>query len=327
MKVQTSLIPVLTLAAAFAFAQQPGTTSPGQGPATEQQAPANPSASQTPQPSQGDAAGQAGAADANSTTVRGCLGTGANNTYTVTEDKTGTVYTLAGKDFSSLSSHVGQEVEADGQPMPGNATGSTGGAATDSTPSSSTTAFNVTHMRKVGDKCTSPKPSSSLRNASPVLMAQATGTAGAQTAQPGTASPGANGNTSTSGMSTSPQTTTPGQATPSTATPTTAPPTSPGTVNSTTPGTETAPGTAATPGAAGSSNANTTPGTQPPCATTGSATASSTPCSTPAPTPEATPGVTPDTNATPGTATPETAPPTSATPDSTSPSSTPPPKK
>ena len=125
MKVQTSLIPVLTLAAAFAFAQQPGTTSPGQGRATDQQAPANPSASQAPQPSQGDAAGQAGAADANSTTVRGCLGTGANNTYTVTEDKTGTVYTLAGKDFSSLSSHVGQEVEADGQPMPGNATGST----------------------------------------------------------------------------------------------------------------------------------------------------------------------------------------------------------
>ena len=39
MKVQTSLIPVLTLAAAFAFAQQPGTTSPGQSSRQPEQRP------------------------------------------------------------------------------------------------------------------------------------------------------------------------------------------------------------------------------------------------------------------------------------------------
>src|ERR1700733_13836737 len=104
MKAKTFL-PVLALAATCAFAQQPNRqpnsmppsnnpaesqTTPGQpGPATDAQAPAAP-------------------VDANSTTIHGCLGSGVNNTYTVTEDKSGSVYTLVGKDFSSLSSHVGQ---------------------------------------------------------------------------------------------------------------------------------------------------------------------------------------------------------------------------
>src|ERR1700742_4895377 len=115
MKLSSSLFPAVLLAAACAFAQQPGTTTaPSATPDSTQSAPAA-------QPQ----------TDANSTTIRGCLGSGADNTYTVTEEKTGTVYTLAGKDFSSLSSHVGQEVEADGQPSAGTASAASA-PATDS---------------------------------------------------------------------------------------------------------------------------------------------------------------------------------------------------
>ena len=260
-----TFLPVLVLAATCAFAQQPNrqpnATPPSNRPATDQQVPG----AQNPTP---DAQAPT-QTDANSTTIHGCLGTGANNSYTITEDKTGTAYTLVGKDFSSLSSHVGQEVEADGQPTAAASTESSASAANNATTASATN-FRVTHMRKVGDKCTSPKPSSSLETVSPVMMAyaQTTGSAaGAQSAQPGASSPGANGSTPTTGMSTSPQTSTPGQSTPSTAMPTTPPPTSPGTVNDSTPG------TAATPGGAGSSN-NNAAGTQPPCATSSTA-----PCS------------------------------------------------
>jgi hypothetical protein len=327
----TAFLPVLALAATCAFAQQPNrqpnsvapSTDPAasqaspaqQGPATDAQIPSNPS-------------------NATSTTIHGCLGTGSNNTFTVSDDKSGSVYTLVGKDFGSLSSHVGQEVEADGSSASAVSTGSSASTVNNATTTSATD-FQVTHMRKVGDKCaTTPKPSSSLETYSPVVMAAVyapqtagstagaktaqagTSTPGAQTAQPGTSTPGNSGAAGTTGMSTSPQTqtATPGQSTPSTAMPTTPPPTSPGTVNDSTPGTQTSPGTSATGSAAtGSSNSAATPGTQPPCAAT-----STTPCSTPGTVPSATPG----------TSTPQAPPPTATVPNTTAkPNTVTPPQK
>ena len=61
--------------------------------------------------------------------IRGCL-SGAPGTFTLTEDRSGTVYALAGNS-DMLSSDVGHEIEVTGQPTTGgtSATQSSGGTA------------------------------------------------------------------------------------------------------------------------------------------------------------------------------------------------------
>jgi hypothetical protein len=61
--------------------------------------------------------------------IRGCL-SGAPGTFTLTEDRSGTVFALAGN-ADMLSSHVGHEIEVTGQATTGgsSATQSSGGTA------------------------------------------------------------------------------------------------------------------------------------------------------------------------------------------------------
>jgi hypothetical protein len=113
MKLASAFLIVLILAAACAFAQQtdqPDATPPNNGSATDQTAP---SASAEPQTAPAPA--QPNSQDPKNTTIRGCLEAGTDHNYTVT-DKNGIRYTLTGMDANSLSSHAGEEVEAEGEP-------------------------------------------------------------------------------------------------------------------------------------------------------------------------------------------------------------------
>ena len=149
MKLASAFLMVLILAAVCAFAQQtdqPNATSPNNGPATDQTAP-NASADQ-PQ----TAPAQPNSPDAKNTTIRGCLEAGTDHNYTVT-DKTGIRYTLTGMDANSLSSHVGEEVEADGEPTPGSDAGSGPGPSTEKPAGSPSQTFRDNDVRKISDKC------------------------------------------------------------------------------------------------------------------------------------------------------------------------------
>ena len=90
--------------------------------------------------------------EAKSTTIRGCLEAGTDHGYTVT-DKNGIRYTLISTDANALSSHVGEEVEADGEPAPGSDASSGAGPATDKPAAAPTQTFKVSDVRKVSDKC------------------------------------------------------------------------------------------------------------------------------------------------------------------------------
>jgi hypothetical protein len=81
------------------------------------------------------------------------LEAGSDHNYTVT-DKNGIRYTLTAMDANALSSHVGEEVEADGEPTAGSDAAAGEGAATDKPAASPSQAFKVNgDVRKVSDKC------------------------------------------------------------------------------------------------------------------------------------------------------------------------------
>ncbi len=75
------------------------------------------------------------------TTIQGCLSASAmgDNNFTLTQDQTGTVYTLTGN-TADLKSHVGHEVSISGQAVSGNAASAntSSGAPSSSTGSSAT---------------------------------------------------------------------------------------------------------------------------------------------------------------------------------------------
>jgi hypothetical protein len=150
MKLASPFLMLLILAAACAFAQQtaqPNATTPDSGPATDQTAPTSAEPQTAPAPAQPNSQ------DAKDTTIRGCLEAGNDHNYTVT-DKNGIRYTLIGMDASSLSSHVGEEVEADGEATAGSDAAAGPGPSTEKPASSPTQMFKVNDVRKVSDKCT-----------------------------------------------------------------------------------------------------------------------------------------------------------------------------
>ena len=88
------------------------------------------------------------------TTVQGCLGSSSmgDNNYTLTQDQTGTVYTLAGN-TSDLKSHVGHEISVTGQVVSGNtASANTGGnqsgAASNAGSATASTAGNTIQVSR-----------------------------------------------------------------------------------------------------------------------------------------------------------------------------------
>src|SRR5580765_6235188 len=106
---------VLSLASALAVAQDtPGSPTP-QTSTTSQSTSATPN-------------------DQSGSTMRGCLG-GMSGNYTLTEDRTGTVYNLTGS-IDNLGSKVGHEVELSGQ-LASSASSTSSAATPDSTSGSS----------------------------------------------------------------------------------------------------------------------------------------------------------------------------------------------
>lgn len=101
----------------------------------------------------GFAAGSGG----NHTSIQGCL-SGSGGSYTLT-DQSGKSYQLEG-DTSTLSEHVGQEVQLTGKES-GSSSGSMGtpSATSTTTPGTSTESlkFNVSKVKKISDTCTSTK--------------------------------------------------------------------------------------------------------------------------------------------------------------------------
>jgi hypothetical protein len=149
MKLASAFLMIFILAAVCALAQTdpPNASAPNNGPATDQTAPSG-SADQ-PQTAPPE---QPSSRDAKNSTIRGCLEAGTDHNYTVT-DKTGIRYTLTGMDANSLSSHVGEEVEADGEPTPGGDAGSGPGPSTEKPAGSPSQTFKVNDVRKISDKC------------------------------------------------------------------------------------------------------------------------------------------------------------------------------
>ncbi len=94
--------------------------------------------------------------DVKSTTIRGCLEGGTDRGYTLT-DNNGTRYALTGTNVNALISHVGEEVDLDGEPAPGSDVSGTGsattGSATDKPAAAPSQTFKVSDVRKVSDKC------------------------------------------------------------------------------------------------------------------------------------------------------------------------------
>jgi len=145
---------ILLAVCAYAQTDQPNATPPSNAPATDQTAP---SANQTQtEPATAPAQSSTDATSDAKTTIRGCLEGGTDRGYTIT-DKNGTRYALTGTNVDALISHVGEEVEMDGEPASGSDVSGRGPATTESatdkpaaTPSQT---FKVSDVRKVSDKC------------------------------------------------------------------------------------------------------------------------------------------------------------------------------
>jgi hypothetical protein len=150
MKLAPAFLMVILLAAcAYAQTDQPNTTPPSNAPATDQTAP---SANQTQtEPAPPQSSTDATSPEVKSTTIRGCLEGGTDRGYTIT-DKNGTRYALTGTNVNALISHVGEEVEADGEPAPGSDVSGTG-PATDKPAATPSQTFKISDVRKVSDKC------------------------------------------------------------------------------------------------------------------------------------------------------------------------------
>src|SRR6266850_713914 len=110
---------VLSLASALAVAQDtPGSAVP------QTSTPSQPTSQST----------SATTNDQSGSTMRGCLG-GMSGNYTLTDDRTGTVYNLTGS-IDNLGSKVGHEVEVSGQ-LASSASGTSNSTAPDSNASAS----------------------------------------------------------------------------------------------------------------------------------------------------------------------------------------------
>jgi len=151
----TFLMLILLAVGAYAQTDQPNATPPSNAPATDQAAP---SANQAPtEPATAPAQSSTDATpDVKSTTIRGCLEGGTDRGYTLT-DNNGTRYALTGTNVNALISHVGEEVDLDGEPAPGSDVSGTGsattGSATDKPAAAPSQTFKVSDVRKVSDKC------------------------------------------------------------------------------------------------------------------------------------------------------------------------------
>jgi hypothetical protein len=153
MKLAPAFLMVILLAVcAYAQTDQPNATPPSNAPATDQTAPGASQTQTEPAPAPAQSSTDATSPEAKSTTIRGCLEAGTDHGYTVT-DKNGTRYTLIGTDANALSSHVGEEVEADGAPTVGSDASSGAGPSTDKPAATPSQTFKVNDVRKVSDKC------------------------------------------------------------------------------------------------------------------------------------------------------------------------------
>jgi hypothetical protein len=149
MKLAPAFLMVILLAVcAYAQTDQPNATPPSNAPATDQTAPSANQTQTEPAPAQGS---PDATSEAKSTTIRGCLEGGTDHGYTVT-DKNGTRYTLISPNVNALISHVGEEVELDGEQAPGSDVSGTG-PATDKPADTPSQTFKVNDVRKVSDKC------------------------------------------------------------------------------------------------------------------------------------------------------------------------------
>src|SRR6185437_12738770 len=103
--------------------------SPQAAPNTQQNPNSNPNNPNSPStPSDQSGANAQGSSSASGqTTVQGCL-SGSNGNYTLTQDTTGTTYTLTG-DTSQLQQHIGHEVQITGTTGNSSSTGTSGSAA------------------------------------------------------------------------------------------------------------------------------------------------------------------------------------------------------
>jgi hypothetical protein len=151
MKLAPAFLMVILLAVcAYAQTDQP-VTPPSNAPAADQ----TPSANQTQtEPATAPAQSSTDAtSDAKSTTIRGCLEGGTERGYTIT-DKNGTRYVLTGTNVNALISHVGEEVDLDGEPAPAPGSDvSRTESATDKPAATPSQTFKVSDVRKVSDKC------------------------------------------------------------------------------------------------------------------------------------------------------------------------------
>jgi len=157
MKLAPAFLMILLAVCAYAQTDQPATP-PSSAPAADQ----TPSANQTqtePAPAPAPAPAQSSTdatPDVKSTTIRGCLEGGTDRGYTLT-DNNGTRYALTGTNVNALISHVGEEVDLDGEPAPGSDVSGTGsattGSATDKPAAAPSQTFKVSDVRKVSDKC------------------------------------------------------------------------------------------------------------------------------------------------------------------------------
>lgn len=153
MKLAPALLAILLAACAYAQTDQPDATPPSNAPGSDQNAPYGANQTQT-EPSPPQSSTDATAPEA-STTIRGCLEAGSDHEYTVV-DKNGTRYALISTDvnaLNALNSHVGEEVEADGELTSGS-DASGAGPATEKPAATPSQIFKISDVRKVSDKCT-----------------------------------------------------------------------------------------------------------------------------------------------------------------------------
>src|SRR5438046_7775949 len=160
------------------------------------------------------------------TTIQGCLSASAmgDNNFTLTQDQTGTVYTLTGN-TADLEAHVGHEVSISGQPESGNAASantSSGAPSSSTGPTANANAggntLQVSSVQMISDHCgaAGANPSSG-----PTAGAAAGSAAGESAANTGAASsnPASTTGTETSAGQTAGTTSTPMTGPPRSATP------------------------------------------------------------------------------------------------------------
>jgi hypothetical protein len=149
MKIASAFFVPFLATVLFAQTEQPNPTPPSNGPTTDQTAPSEPIQMQTTP----GAEAQPNSPDGKGTTIRGCLEAGTDHNYTLT-DKNGIRYMLVAIDANALNSHVGEEVEVDGEPTTGNDASAGAGSSTGEPTASTGQSFEVNGaVRQISDKC------------------------------------------------------------------------------------------------------------------------------------------------------------------------------